>query len=590
MNQGDTTGSAGKPLATDPEHSSGTVIFTVPGRSEVLLHTTTALTLGVYVCVVFVGLGHLLDLPTLKMLRIFWHLIVRFDVTLALLGVVSVLVGYVAFKPRVDYRRLLRICADHPWRLGALVSLLSAAGSLYFHGARPLVMDEIAPYFQSQVFASGHLAAQMPPEVAARAIWPPFMGTFFVGSSSGSIVSAYWPGFALLLTPFTLAGLPWLLNPLLSGLCAPVFARLVDELQFTRESKGLGLILLLCSPVFLASAITFYSMPAHMLCNLTFAWLLVRRRKGDDLRAGLVGGFALALHNPVPHVLFALPWILSLVFSKGQRMRLVVLGAGYLIPFSLLVAAWAQLRLSPGSLDLGSSTFETLGAVTGQASRNLLDNALQLTRGLGFESRTLVHHGLGLAKLVVWAVPGLVFTAILACFKLREQGRGTQLLALSALTTVLGYFLVPFDQGHGWGYRYFHSAFAVLPILAASLSKVPGGPLTMTSRALASHVKWSVLSLMILVVALCQIREFIQDHRSQIPAVSSDEGRYAYFIRTDVGYYSQDLIANSPQLDDRVLYFHSRGYEQDALFIERFMPGAKQVDSNSVATLWRLSD
>src|SRR5258708_28116678 len=32
--------------------------------------------------------------------------------------------------------------------------------------------------------------------------------------------------------------------------------------------------------------------------------------------------------------------------------------------------------------------------------------------------------------------------------------------------TFCAYFFVSLDQGHGWGYRYFHGAFGVIPILA----------------------------------------------------------------------------------------------------------------------------
>ena len=43
-----------------------------------------------------------------------------------------------------------------------------------------------------------------------------------------------------------------------------------------------------------------------------------------------------------------------------------------------------------------------------------------------------------------------------------------RLLTASALLTLFGYFLVPVDQGHGWGYRYFHSAWMALPLLATA--------------------------------------------------------------------------------------------------------------------------
>jgi len=42
-------------------------------------------------------------------------------------------------------------------------------------------------------------------------------GAFLAGAPDGRIVSTYWPGFALLLVPFSALRVPWLLNPLLGG-------------------------------------------------------------------------------------------------------------------------------------------------------------------------------------------------------------------------------------------------------------------------------------------------------------------------------------------------------------------------------------
>jgi hypothetical protein len=42
-----------------------------------------------------------------------------------------------------------------------------------------------------------------------------------------------------------------------------------------------------------------------------------------------------------------------------------------------------------------------------------------------------------------------------------------RLLVAAALVTFLGYLLVPLDHGHAWGFRFFHSTWMVLPLLAA---------------------------------------------------------------------------------------------------------------------------
>ena len=77
-------------------------------------------------------------------------------------------------------------------------------------------------------------------------------------------------------------------------------------------------------------------------------------------------------------------------------------------------------------------------------------------------------HGLiGLAKVWLWAVPGMMLLAVVGAWRWREDTR-VLTLAVSALTTIFGFWFVPFDQGHGWGFRYFHSAWMTLPVLAAA--------------------------------------------------------------------------------------------------------------------------
>src|SRR5207237_7328643 len=86
--------------------------------------------------------------------------------------------------------------------------------------------------------------------------------------------------------------------------------------------------------------------------------------------------------------------------------------------------------------------------------------------------------GVNLAELALWAVPGLLALACIgAVWRRSEPAVG--LLTASALLTAVAYVFVPYDQGHGWGYRYFHAAWGVLPLLAAGALEQPRavGPL-----------------------------------------------------------------------------------------------------------------
>src|SRR5258708_10103603 len=100
----------------------------------------------------------------------------------------------------------------------------------------------------------------------------------------------------------------------------------------------------LASTAFLANAISYYSMQAHLTLNLLFVWLLLKPSTTRACTAGAVGSMALVLHNPVPHALFALPGFLCIAVSKEHRRFLVPLVAGYL-PISIAIGCvWLYLR------------------------------------------------------------------------------------------------------------------------------------------------------------------------------------------------------------------------------------------------------
>src|SRR2546430_11346262 len=61
----------------------------------------------------------------------------------------------------------------------------------------------------------------------------------------------------------------------------------------------------------------------------------------------------------------------------------------------------------------------------------------------------------------------MMILAVTGAWRWRHDTR-VLTLAASALVTILGFLFVPYDQGHGWGFRYFHSAWMTLPVLAAA--------------------------------------------------------------------------------------------------------------------------
>lgn len=468
--------------------------------------------------------------------------------------------------------------------IAALYGAVLAAGALLVYDAHPLSMDEYAATFQARVFAAGRLTGQFPPELLPRLIPVGFLLWFLTPSlATGEVVSSYWPGFALLLTPFMAAGVPWLLNPLLGAGCGLLLCRLARRWIGDDASAGWALLFALSSPAVTVNAISFYSMTAHLFLNLLWMVLVTEGNAGvgDGVRlsgrlgrlllAGLVGSLALVLHTPLPHALFALPWLFAILRRRGVR-ALLALGLGYL-PAALVGAAWLQLR---GSLSAWSQP--------GGAALPLVDRLRGLTRGLFVlpDGALLWDRFLASVELTSWSAPFLVVLA--ACGVLiARRGSPLRLLALSALVTFAVYSLIPFNQGHGWGDRYFHPVWAVLPLLAAAALADPRAGAwrrPVLAAALAAVLAANALR-------LWQVDGFVERHLAQVPPLPA-EGRAVCFLSPRGGSYVSDLYQNDPFLRNRVWMLISYGAERDAELMRARFPGSRQVAAYPNATVWRI--
>jgi hypothetical protein len=158
---------------------------------------------------------------------------------------------------------------------------------------------------------------------------------------------------------------------------------------------------------------------------------------------------------------------------------------------------------------------------------------------------------------------------------------------LSAVCTYAGYLFVHLDQGHGWGYRYFHSAWGVVPILAACAltGRTDAGRGLVTFAGAAA-----VLSLLLLVpFQLMQIDRFISRHLAMVPAAKRPGGN-VYFIDFRGGYYIADMIQMDPLLRSEDLYLATRGGALDEQLIQRNWPSAVQCGGAPGVVQWCLGN
>lgn len=510
-----------------------------------------------------------------------FRLLVREQDFFAALPFAIVLLAGLLGPVRRAGRAIAAWCGRNSAFVAAATAILLGIGANLIYHAQPLTMDEYAPYFQSQIFAAGELAARYPPELIDWLIAKRYQGQFFsVARDTGGVVSIYWPGFALLLAPFTAAGVPWLLNPVIGGATVLVMHRIARELFTGDERAGLVVLLTVASPAVTLNAISFYAMPAHLLASALFALLLLRPSAARAVIAGLVGSFALVLHNPVPHLLFALPWFLYLAMRPDRLRLLAALVAGYLPLCLVLGWGWALYlqgfgRASPIG-DFATPLAATQGALHG------LTGLLHLPSGWVVEVRLI-----GLAKLWLWAAPGMVALAAIGFWRSRNETGFWFALGISALLTYFGYFLVPYDQGHGWGYRYFHAAWLALPLFAVRAVD----PVNDTSEAAGGVIRGyiagcAMIGLVVMTsVQALQMERFMSRHLSQLPVSEHGESK-VIFIDSSAGFYAEDLAQNDPFLRNSVLVLISRGREADEAMMRKRFPGLELLSSGTRGSVW----
>ncbi len=494
----------------------------------------------------------------------------------------AVAVGAYLLRGRAGALAAVNAAGARPWLVAAVAFPLLCAGSLLAYHAYPLSMDEYTALFQAQTLAAGKRAGAFPPELVDALIPGVFQNYFFlVSHATGAVSASYWPGFALLLAPFAALGVPWMANPAIGALTLPALHRLTQQVTESREAAGWALALALASAAYVVTSISFYSMPAHLLCNALYALLLLRPTVPRALLAGLVGSLALTLHNPFPHLLFAAAFFVWLCTRPRAPVLLAALIAGYL-PLALLLGVGWQTHLG-----------ELVRAGAPPAAHPppppLIDQiARQLRAVLTLPDARLVLARLSaLAKIWTWGAAFLLVLAAMGFWEARRR-TGVRLLAAALAITFLGYLFVPFDQGHGWGYRYIHSAWFVLPLLAA----IPlAGSEALKDADLRRMAAWAVVlsALLATGLRLVQVDSFISSQRAQVPplAASADADRpQVVFVNVRAGFYTRDLVQNDPFLRGPRVTLVYEGAERAAALMAARFPQYRRTEQAEWGELW----
>jgi hypothetical protein len=471
-------------------------------------------------------------------LGVFFYLFFANEPAALIAGLLFLVGGYWWFSHRSAARP--PFMPGKRWLPGLALAVfgLTALGTITVYHRYPLAMDEYLAGWQGRAFRAGQVAASFPDEFRplARALTPIFV---FANEYTHTWTSGYLPVYAFLHTLFSVAGAGLLLNPLCAALSVLLIAKVARRLWPRDDFAPLGAALLLAtSAQFLAAGMSFYSMPAHLCLNLLWLWLYLREDWTGTLLLPWIGVAALGLHQPFMHALFAAPFLVRMVRRRPLRMSAYT-AAVYLAGCTLWLLWWKVFRPTMISYD-NSQAFAFPSLYIGIAQ------------------------WLGLIELLSWQNLAVGVLAVVAVFHFRRLDAPARDLSWGLALTYGFYFLVNFDQGHGWGYRYGHAVLGNLILLAVAGGRVliaAGGERSV--RRLVAAAALVALAVQ-LPLRAWQVERFVRPFAAANAFIRQIPEEVVVVDPTHV-WYAEDLVRNDPFLADRPLILNARKLKDEDL-------------------------
>jgi len=491
--------------------------------------------------------------------------------SLAMLFALLVVVALRPLWQRVEL--LAQWISRYPVKTCIFAFVVCAALGYLIYQEFPLTMDEYAPLLQARIFAQGNLAITYPLELLDRIVIPDVRDFILVNSQTGQAISAYWPGLALLMTPFSLFELEWLLNPLLAAIGLWLIGDLASQASGQPQARGWAILATLACPQYTINAMSYYAMTSLLTFNLLYLWLLLKNSWRNTLLAGVVGGFALGMHNPVPHGLFAIPCVVFLLFNRHRYIQILPLVIGYL-PLVLLLCLGRTLLIHFLELDINTDAvlYEDTDLIT-----TWLQNIQKVF--ILPDLRIVIIRTYALCKMVVWASPGL----LLVLFFSKPNTLIQRILLACLIFSFAFYLFIPYDQGYGWGYRYIHSAWGLIAI-GAGIFAVSGHKFQ--RNFIAISLLAGILATPIFVLQASRTIANTNTLHPEIP--TKFEGKILVFITLYPSLYTHSLIQNYPKDRENIIRMVSYGMEEDAALAKQLSPEALQLSVNPMGSVWQL--
>jgi hypothetical protein len=505
------------------------------------------------------------------------------QILLVIPGCLLIAVGtslIILYDPRSLIRRILN-CLPTP-------VFLIIAGALFFGitlwvvyvplEGIPHVGDDIAQVFQARILARGVLLAPAPPADLIASFRP-----LHVVVQNGMWHGMYPIGHSLLMVPFVWVGLEMWSGAFL-GVLRLLMLYALARLILSQSASRLVIVLFVLSPfVYLISASPIYH-NSDLLLAIIFLWGFLRSRQNrralPALVAGLALGFSATVRPTMPFILTA-SGLTFLIWDLWKHKRSdaiwrgawIALGA---IPGSLLLL-WTNSVQNGSPLLLGyellypgrnfgfgygtgyAELYGSQGHTPLKALYNLMGNTLAMSTTLhGWIFISLLPSVLGLWAgrkfMANWLLASLLFyTALIQAFHWGSSivlGPRYYFIGVASLL-ILG------AQGLIWLYRHERRM-----ALAVGLALI-----LLTVQAAVLYIPETIADLSTSYLGVDGKVTRLAAKEAQTPAI--------VFVRGDIkAYYNSQsgFLANSPWLDDAIIYAQELGEEQNQKVMAQY-PG-----------------
>lgn len=354
---------------------------------------------------------------------------------------------------------------------------------LFAYQRIPHLPDEIVYELHARYLATGQLA--LPPPPAPNAFDVDLM--YRDDTRWFSMAPPGWPG---LLALGAIAGLAWLVNPVLAGLTVLLLHAVLREIYPPRTARGATLLFAL-SPWLLFLGMSLMTHVASLLFALVAAFGVARARRTGSAWPTFIGGLAIgivSLIRPLEGLILALLLGFWSLAARGRWFRLTpsimlvlgtVLAAALVAPYNSALtgsptrfpfALYSDRYYAPGVNDLGFGANRGLGwgpldPFPGHGWKDVIVNSILNSVTINTE-------------LFGWITGSLV--ALVLLFVTRRLRADWYMLAI--IFVVVGFHAFYwFSGGPDFAGRYWF--FVIVPLCALTVSAIRRLPVADSTRA-----------------------------------------------------------------------------------------------------------